>query len=141
VVLSAPELADFLRHWFPGSTDTFLVEEVTATGVAIRLPVHAGHGRPGGTVSGPTMMALADTVAWLATLSRLGPEALAVTSNLTIDFLRKPPLDADLWGVGELVRMGRRQSVCEVRILSGAHGELVARATVTYAIPVPPATR
>lgn len=81
------------------------------------------------------MMALADTVAWLATLSRIGPEALAVTSNLTIDFLRKPPLDADLWGVGELVKLGRRLSVCEVRLVSGDHGEIVARATVTYAIP------
>ena len=133
--MDAEALVAFLARWFPGSEATFLVEEVTPTGVAIRHPVHEGHGRPGGTVSGPTMMALADTVAWLATLSRIGPEALAVTSNLTIDFLRKPPLDADLWGVGELVKLGRRLSVCEVRLLSGDHGEIVARATVTYAIP------
>ena len=90
-VMSAEELTTFLRQWFPAAEDSFRIEEVTAGGVAIRLPIHERHGRPGGTVSGPTMMTLADSVAWLATLSRIGPEPLAVTANLTIDFLRKPP--------------------------------------------------
>ncbi|MEZ5140133.1 MAG: PaaI family thioesterase, partial [Acidimicrobiales bacterium] len=94
--------------------------------------------RPGGTLSGPTLMTLADTVAYVAVVSRIGPEFLTVTSNLSIDFLRKPPA-AGLRATGEVLKLGRRQAVIDVRIHTTASGEaLVARATCTYAIPAPP---
>lgn len=81
------------------------------------------------------MMALADGSAWIATLSRIGPVAMAVTSSLAINFLRRPPLDSHLLADAELLRLGRRLSVTEVRITSEDAGTLVAQATVTYAIP------
>ena len=134
-VMAPQELNDFLSQAFPPSGDGFEVVEVTATGTVVRLPIGAEHQRPGGTVSGPTMMKLADGAAWMATLSRIGPVAMAVTSSLNIHFLRKPSLAADLWAEAELVRLGRRLSVTEVNLLSAGSGDLVAHATVTYAIP------
>ena len=133
--MSVEELEAFLGEAFPQARPTWKVEEITERGVQVRQPVGDEHARPGGTVSGPTMMALADGAAWLATLSRIGPVALTVTSSLTINFLRKPSLAADLWADTELVRLGRRQSVSEVRIYSGTAGEPVATSTVTYSIP------
>ncbi len=134
-VMSARELGDFLRAVNMSTASPIEVVEVTDHGAVVRLPIGAEHQRPGGTVSGPTMMALADAAAWMATLSRIGPVALAVTSSLTINFLRKPPLSADLWAEADLIRLGRRLSVTEVRVLSGDTGDLVAQSTVTYAIP------
>ena len=71
----------------------------------------------------------------MATLSRIGPVALSVTSSLTIHFLRKPSLEHDLLARASLLRLGRRQSVSEVHLRSGGSDDLVAQATVTYAIP------
>jgi len=135
--MSAVELGDFLHLVDMGSGGRFDVTEVTDRGAVVRLPIGAEHQRPGGTVSGPTMMGLADGAAWMATLSRIGPVPLTVTSSLTINFLRKPPLSADLWAEADLIRLGRRLSVSEVRLLSGGTGDLVAHSTVTYAIPSP----
>jgi uncharacterized protein (TIGR00369 family) len=132
-VMSAPELDDFVAAAFPNSPRAHRVAEVHDRGVTLRLPIGPEHERPGGTVSGPTMMGLVDAAAWLATLSRIGPVALAVTSSLTINFLRKPPLTADLWAEAELLKLGRRLSVSDVRVRSD--DVLVAHATVTYAIP------
>lgn len=133
--MSVEELVALLREAFPLEVRPWQVEEITDRGVRLRQEIGEEHGRPGGTVSGPTMMALADGAAWVATLSRIGPVALSVTSSLTINFLRKPPLGSDLWADTELLRLGRRQSVSEVRIYSEAAGELVATSSVTYSIP------
>lgn len=133
-VMTPEELDTFLAGAFPKAPRTYRVAEVTDTGVVLFLAVGAEHERPGGTVSGPTMMGLADAAAWLATLSRIGPVALSVTSSLTINFLRKPPI-AGLWARATLLRLGRRQSVSDVGLLSDGSGDLVAQATVTYAIP------
>jgi uncharacterized protein (TIGR00369 family) len=133
--VGADELNAFLREAFPGAPRGYGVEAVTATGVRLRMPVESLQGRPGGTVSGPTMMSLADAAAWLATLSRVGIVPLAVTSNLTINFLAKPVLEADLWADAELLRLGARSSVTDVRIRSGVDGPLVAQASVGYSIP------
>lgn len=132
--MTPSELDEFLAGAFPKMPRTYRVTEVTDTGVVLWLPVGEEHERPGGTVSGPTMMALADAAAWLATLSRIGPVALSVTSSLTINFLRKPPI-ADLWARATLLKLGRRLSVSEVHLASDGSGDLVAQATVTYAIP------
>jgi uncharacterized protein (TIGR00369 family) len=131
--MTVDQLNEFLAGAFPNAPRSHGVTEVTDTGVVLLLPVGPEHERPGGTVSGPAMMGLADGAAWLATLSRIGPVALAVTSGLTINFLRKPSLEVDLVARADLLKLGRRLSVCDVRLLSG--DELVAQASVTYAIP------
>ena len=133
--MTAPELADFVAGAFPNSPRLYEVAEVTDRGVRMVLPIGPENERPGGSVSGPTMMGLADAAAWLATLSRIGPVALAVTSSLTINFLRKPWLDSPLTARAHLLKLGRRLSVTDVHLLSGADDILVAQATVTYAIP------
>ena len=132
--MTATELNDFLTGAFPQSTPSSLVSEVTDTGIVMVLPTSPNHERPGGTVSGPAMMTLAAAAAWLATLSRIGPVALAVTSQLTVNFLRKPPL-ADIEAHVELLKLGRRQSVSDVRLVSAGDPRPVAQASVTYAIP------
>jgi uncharacterized protein (TIGR00369 family) len=131
--MTPDELNDFLAGAFPNSPRNHRVVEVTATGVVVELPIGAEHERPGGTVAGPVMMGLVDGAAWLATLSRIGPVALAVTSSLTINFLRKPSLERNLVAHAEVLKLGRRLSVTDVRLLSG--DDLVAQASVTYAIP------
>jgi uncharacterized protein (TIGR00369 family) len=140
LAMTVDELNEFLAGAFPGSPRAYRVEHVGAAGIRMRLPYDAAQLRPGGTLSGPTMMGLADGAAWLVTLSRTGPVALAVTSSLTISFLTKPG-QADLLAHATLLRLGKRQSVSEVRLWSegGDPGSPVAHATVTYAIPAAPA--
>ncbi|MHB8670528.1 MAG: PaaI family thioesterase [Acidimicrobiales bacterium] len=135
-VLSATELQDFLAAAFPDAPPPMIVEEVADWGVRIRLRVTGMHSRPGGTVSGPALMALADTAAWAAVIARIGPVALAVTTSLHIDFLRKPPL-LDVVAEGRLLKLGRRLGVTDVSLWSAGSGsgDLVAKAQVTYSIP------
>lgn len=90
--------------------------------------------RPGGTVSGPTVMALVDAAAWIVLLAHIGWEPLAVTSNLSINFLAKPE-PARMVATAELLKLGRRLAVCDVRVTCGDDAVLVADASVTYAIP------
>jgi len=136
LVMTAAELNDFLAGAFPDAQRPYAVEEVDQGGVLMRSVYSDAQLRPGGTVSGPTMMSLADAAAWLVTLSRIGPVALAVTSSLNISFLSKPG-PSDLLAHARLLRLGRRQSVSDVRLWSegGSADEPVAHAVVTYAIP------
>jgi uncharacterized protein (TIGR00369 family) len=136
--MDVEELNEFLSAAFPGAPRAYRVEHADADGVCMRVPYDATQLRPGGTLSGPTMMSLADGAAWMATLSRIGPVALAVTSSLNISFLRKPA-PIDLLAQARLLRLGKRQSVSDVRIWSdGQEDDLVAHAVVTYAIPTRP---
>lgn len=139
LVMTVDELNEFLDGAFPGAPRAYRVEHVGDDGLRMRVPYDPSQLRPGGTLSGPTMMALADAAAWLVTLARIGPVALAVTSGLTISFLAKPQ-PADLLAQATLLRLGRRQSVSEVRLWSDGTDPSapVAHATVTYAIPAPP---
>lgn len=139
LVMDVDALNEFLVAAFPGAPRMYTVAHSGEDGVRLHLPFDEGQLRPGGTVSGPTMMAMADAAAWMATLARIGPVALSVTSSLTINFLAKPG-QADLHAAGRLLRLGRRQSVSEVRLWSdgGTPDEPVAFATVTYAIPSAP---
>lgn len=127
------ELEAFLDAAFPESELTVRVEEVRDDGVRLRQPFASRNLRPGGTISGPTLMTLADTAAWVAVLSRIGPVALAVTTSLHIDFLRRPS-PADVVADARLLKLGRRLAVAEVDLRAGGP-ELVARAAVTYSIP------
>lgn len=100
----------------------------------MRLSFHDNQVRPGGTLSGPTMMTLADTALYAVVLSRIGLQPLAVTSDLSFRFLRKPEQRA-LIADAEILRLGRKLAVGEVRIYSEGSDKLVAHATGTYAIP------
>jgi uncharacterized protein (TIGR00369 family) len=130
----AYELQAFMSGEFPQATIT--VEQVGQQGAWVRQPVDETHLRPGGTVSGPTMMATADTAAYVVVLAHIGIVPLAVTSNLNINFLRKPESGKALLAKGTLLHLGRRSVLTEVNIYSEGHLEKpVAHAVVTYAIP------
>ena len=135
--MDAAALSDFLRREFYQVAADFSVESVDAEGMTLRLRVGDRHLRAGGTVSGPALFALADVAFYLALLSRIGPQALAVTTSCNIDFLRKPAGDADVIGAARVLKLGRRLAVGDVMLTQGGH--LVARASLTYAIPSAPA--
>lgn len=126
-------LQQLLREQFPQSDA--VLEKLGPRWARVRIPVQEQHLRPGGTVSGPTMMALADTATYLAILGEIGPVVLAVTTNLNINFMRKPTASRDVIGEAQLLKLGRRLAVAEVRIYSEGESELVAHATCTYSIP------
>lgn len=128
-------LVAFLDTAFPQVADDFAVEHAGEEGVRIRLRVTDGHLRPGGTVSGPTLFALADVAVYLAILSRIGPKALSVTTSASIDFMRKPPAHRDLVAEARLLKLGRVLAVGDVLIRADADAEAVARASLTYSIP------
>ncbi|MEY3012383.1 MAG: hypothetical protein RIT45_1118 [Pseudomonadota bacterium] len=104
--------------------------------LTVEWPSAAGHLRPGGTVSGPAMMTIADTAAYFLVLAHVGPQTLAVTTNLNIHFLRKPA-PGGLLAEARLLKHGARLVVSEVRVRSAADGRDVAHATVTYSVPPP----
>ncbi len=87
-VMTETELTGFLAREFPQVAGDFRIERLTADGIEVRLLVAERHLRPGGTVSGPTIFVLADVAVYLALLARIGPVALAVTTNASVDFLR-----------------------------------------------------
>jgi uncharacterized protein (TIGR00369 family) len=132
-VLDAGQLQEIMDTAFPG-VNIPRIEEVNDHSVVVCQPITPEHGRPGGTVSGPIMMMLADTTAWVAVLSQIGPVLLAVTTSLHIDFLRKPDM-ADLVAQGTILKLGRKLAVVDVAIHSRGRDELVAKAQVTYSLP------
>lgn len=135
--MTLPEMQAFFACEFPQASG--IVEDVGPGTARVRQPIGANELRPGGTVSGPVMMGLADQAVYAALLAVLGPVALAVTTSLTINFLRKPAAGADVTAVAALLKLGSRLAVGEVRLFSGTAHEPVAHATVTYSIP--PGTR
>lgn len=141
ITMTEAELQDFLAAEFPQVRDDFVVERLTPDGVMVRLRVAERHLRPGGTVSGPNIFALADVAVYLATLARIGPQALTVTTSASIDFMRKPAAGADLIGEARLLKLGRVLVVGDVLVRSEGSTAVVARASVTYSIPpaAPPA--
>lgn len=131
--LSADDLQHFLESAFTQVSAT--VEEAGGGAVVIRQKVDERHLRPGGTVSGPTLMALADTATYMAVLSEIGIVPLAVTTNLNITFMRKPAPDQDVLAKGTLLKLGKRLAVVEVGLFSEGSEDMLAHATVTYSIP------
>lgn len=137
VAMDPEQLDRFLAEAFPGSRLPFRTTRSDDDGVELAVGADHVQLRPGGTISGPTLMTLADTVAYVAVVSRIGPEFLTVTSHLAIDFVRKPAAGG-LRATGEVLKLGRRQALIAVRIYSEVNDELVAYATVTYALPSTP---
>ncbi|MEC7297289.1 MAG: PaaI family thioesterase [Pseudomonadota bacterium] len=134
-VMTTDELNEFLAAEFPQVRNDFLVEEVRPMGVRVRLKVEDKHLRPGGTVSGPTMFALADVAVYLGVLGMIGPKGLAVTTNCSMDFMRKPAAATDLVADCTILKLGRVLAVGDVMIRSDGQEAPVARATMTYSIP------
>lgn len=125
----------FLECEFPQVAEDFHVERLTPAGIIMRMVVADRHLRPGGTVSGPSLFALADVAVYLAILSRIGPRALAVTTNAGIDFLRKPRAGCDLIADARILKQGRVLVVGDVLVRSEGSPDPVARASMTYSIP------
>lgn len=136
-IMTPAEVEAFLTAEFPEANyhgKTFEVLEITKEGSKVRLFHHERHLRPGGTISGPSMMALTDISAYVSLLGNIGPVALAVTTSLNINFVRKPEA-GDLIAVGEIIKLGRRLAVVDVRIYSDGSDDIVAQASTTYSIP------
>ena len=124
--------AEFPQAFYPGSG--LSIEKVAYGDIRVRKAFHEDHLRPGGTISGPTMMELADFAMYVAVFSAVGPQPLAVTINLNINFLRKPA-QADLIADAKLMKVGKRLAVGDVLIYSAGQPEPVAHVTSTYSIP------
>jgi uncharacterized protein (TIGR00369 family) len=133
-VMSEDDLADFLAREFPEARG-ISVDRVTQAGLVARMAVGESDLRPGGTISGPSIFALADVAVYLAVLSRIGPVALAVTTSATIDFMRKPAAGVDLRAEVRLLKLGRQLAVTDALIYSNGQPDPVARASMTFAIP------
>lgn len=135
LAMEADALAAFLAVEFPQVAADFAVDAVRADGVTLRLRVADRHLRPGGTVSGPNIFALADLAIYCAILSRIGPKALTVTTSAAVDFMRKPAAGVDLVAEARLLKLGRVLAVGDVLIRSDGAEAVVARASLTYSIP------
>jgi uncharacterized protein (TIGR00369 family) len=133
--MTVAELQSFLARDFGQVAGDFAVERADAAGLCLRLRVQDKHLRPGGTVSGPAMFALADVAMYLALLARIGPVALAVTTNCSMDFMRKPAAGRDILAEARILKLGRSLAVGDVMLTSEGQAEPVARAGLTYAIP------
>jgi uncharacterized protein (TIGR00369 family) len=135
LAMDIPALHAFMREAFDQVADDFRVEALGPESITVRLIAADRHLRPGGTISGPAMFSLADVAVYLMILARIGPVALAVTTNASIDFMRKPAAGRDLIGEGRLLKLGRVLAVGDVLIRSEGAPGLVARASATYSIP------
>lgn len=126
-------ICDFLAQEFPQSP--CLVEAIGPQSATVRYQVDIQSLRPGGTVSGPVLMTTADVGLYVAILGEIGIVALAVTTNLNINFLRKPSAGKDIIGECKLIKVGRRLIIGEVALYSEGDDRMVAHAVGTYAIP------
>jgi uncharacterized protein (TIGR00369 family) len=135
IVMDAEALNAYLGEIFPQIWGSYRIERADEDGVLARLMVSYAHLRPGGTISGPSMFTLADVAVYCAILSQIGPVELAVTTNASIDFLRKPVAGRDLLASCRVLKLGRRLAVADALIRSEGEAGLVARSSMTYAIP------
>ena len=133
-LMTPEDLHRFLETEFPQAPPGIVVESVDDTTIHVRQKTEDRHLRPGGTISGPTLMAMVDCGFYLLLLSRLGPVALAVTTNLNINFMRKPD-PGHLVGEGRLLKLGKTLAVGDFTIWNEGEKDPVAHATVTYSIP------
>ena len=135
--MSATEVERFLQREFPQAFrgGDITIESADGTMCLLRQRYSEKMLRPGGTVSGPTLMALADFAMYVVLLSAIGPIGLAVTTNLNINFLRKGLPGQDVLAAARLLKLGKRLAVGEVNLLSGTSPDPIAHVTSTYSIP------
>ena len=137
--MSAAEVEKLLEREFSqvmSRGSAIVIEDAWRGGCRVRRAFSEKSLRPGGTISGPTMMGMTDFAMYVAILASIGPVPLAVTTSLNINFLRKPE-QRDLVAEARLIKLGKRLAVGEVEIYSDGNDEMVAHATATYSIPPP----
>jgi uncharacterized protein (TIGR00369 family) len=130
--MTVAELEALMDEGFPNWRAFSTIVALGENDITVKMPFRKDLMRAGGTISGPALMTLADTAAYFVTLAHAGPLAGAATANLDIHFLVRPK-PADITAVATMLRLGRRLAVSKVDLLS--EGDLVAHATVTYALP------
>ncbi|MDC0548316.1 PaaI family thioesterase [Alphaproteobacteria bacterium] len=133
-LMSKIDLENFLEKEFPQVSNNFKILNTKPNSLSMLMHISDEHLRPGGTVSGPTMFLLADVSFYLATLSMIGPKSLTVTTNCSINFLRKPNI-SNLISESRVLKIGKTLSVGDVLIYSEGIKEPVAHASLTYSIP------
>ena len=135
--MTSAELGAFLRTELPQmfNHDDLTIEYADGQTCQIRQRFRESMLRPGGTISGQTLMGLADCAMYVVLLSAIGPVGLAVTTNLSINFLRKGQLGQDVLAAARLLKLGKRLAVGEVNLLSGTWPDPIAHAISTYSIP------
>src|SRR3974390_2305373 len=135
--IGVAELEKFLYVEFPQafSSGDIMIERADGASCLLRQRYNDQMLRPGGTISGPTLMALADFAMYVVLLSAIGPVGLAVTTNLNINFLRKGEPGIDVLAVARLLKLGKRLAVGEVNLLSGSSADPIAHVTSTYSLP------
>ena len=135
--MNAEQVSDLLEEVFPQLSQggkCHYIEWVKKGEAMLRLKADERHLRPGGTISGPSMMSLADYAAYVIILAELGPVALAVTTSLNINFLNKPE-PGDLLAHVKILKLGKRLVIVEVDMHTEGQDAMVAHATATYSIP------
>lgn len=132
-MLTTQDVAEFIVKEFPQTK--CIVREVYPDGATVFHKVGPDELRPGGTVSGPILMEVADVALYVAILGQIGIVPLAVTTNLSINFMRKPAADRNIIGVCQLLKVGKSMAVGEVSLYSEGLDELVAHAVGTYSLP------
>lgn len=132
-MVSKEQLVHFFQSDFPQAD--IIIESVGDKCASIRKNINHNHLRPGGTVSGPVLMEVADAGLYVAILAEIGMQAMAVTNSLNINFLRKPAADKDIIGKCKLIKVGKLLVIGEVSLYSEGLPEPVAHAVATYAIP------
>jgi len=137
--MTVADLERFLHVEFPQAVSGGDISIESADGVSCLLRQRYSDQmlRPGGTISGPTLMALADFAMYVVLLSAIGPVGLAVTTNLSINFLRKGQPGQDVLAAARLLKLGKRLAVGEINLLSGTSPNPIAHAISTYSIPNP----
>jgi uncharacterized protein (TIGR00369 family) len=135
--MGVADIRNFLREEFPQvfSGGNITIERADGETCLLRQRYSESMLRPGGTVSGPTLMALADYAMYAVLLSAIGPVGLAVTTSLTINFLRKGAPGHDIHAAAKILKLGKRLAVGEVSLMSAASPDLIAHVTATYSIP------
>jgi len=135
MTLTVEQVERVIREGLPQAEESGLcVEQRADGGIRVRQPYDPRSLRPGGTLSGPVMMGLADAAMYAAILARLGRVEMAVTQNLNINFLSRPQ-PGDLYADADIIRLGRRSAVLEVRVHGEPDAKLVAHVTGIYALP------
>ncbi|MCB1364466.1 MAG: PaaI family thioesterase [Rhodobacteraceae bacterium] len=135
LAMTASEVMDYMAEEFPQVRDDFAIDALGEDRLTMRLLVDDRHLRPGGTVSGPSMFALADCAVYAMVLARVGRKALAVTTSCSMDFMRKPAAGVDVIAECRLLKLGRALAVGDLLLYSAGQEAPVARATMTYSIP------
>lgn len=136
LILQADEVADLIMRGFKAQTPFFYIDELRYGVVRARLPFKPWMLRPGNVISGPALFTAADLAMYALVLAHTGPQLMAVTSNLSLNFVNKG-LAEDIHAEGTLLKLGRKLAVMEVKLRCGEEPDLVAHATGSYAIPSP----